>query len=113
VLEGRLAPAGLVGVAAATPPGWSSFALPTDAGLPAAEVGQSVDLFALGTTSGLAVGDDDVERVATAGRVVAVDDLRVTVAVDADDAPAVAAALVGATVVMASTGPAASPEPDR
>ena len=105
VVAARLAPAGLVGVAAATPPGWSSFAVPVDATLPPTTVGQAVDLFALDAGTELGLPIDEARRVARAASVVAVDDQRVTVAVRAEDAPGVAAALIGSTVVLAVTGP--------
>jgi len=112
VLAGRLAPDGLVGIAAVTPPGWSAFALPTEPGLPPAAVGQRVDLYAPASVapSGVAgAAERSADRIARDALVVAIDDQRVTVAVDAADAPAVATALIGATVVLAVTGPAAGP----
>lgn len=106
VVDGRLAPAGLLGIAAATPSGWSAFALPSDARLPAAAVGHRVDLYAPRPTSGVAgAAGGPADRIAHGAVVVAVDDQRVTVAVAPDDAPAVAAALVGSTVVLAVAGP--------
>jgi Flp pilus assembly protein CpaB len=103
VLDVRLAPVGLRGVAASTPPGWSAFAVPADAATPPVEVGQQVDLFAP-TASAVAL-DGPAERIADGGLVVAVDDRRVTVAVRPADGPAVAAALAGTTVVLAVAGP--------
>ena len=106
VLDGRLAPEGLVGIAAATPTGWSAFALPTEARLPAAAVGHRVDLYAPHPTSGVAgSAGGSSERIAHGAVVVAVDDQRVTVAVAPGDAPGVAAALIGSTVVLAVAGP--------
>lgn len=105
----RLAPDGLVGVAAATPPSWSAFALPSEAERPDAAVGQTVDLYALDTDTDtdLAAGTGTGDALLVAGDavVVAVDDGRLTVAVRARDAPAVAAALLGSTVVVAVTAP--------
>lgn len=112
VLAGRLAPDGLVGIAAVTPSGWSAFALPTEARMPPAAVGQRVDLYAPTSVSPSGVAgaaDRSSGRIARGALVVAVDDQRVTVAVHTADAPAVAAALIGATVVLAVSGPAAGP----
>lgn len=106
LIAGRLAPDGLLGIAAATPAGWSAFALPTEARLPAAAVGHRVDLYAPQPEAGIAgaaAGPSD--RIAHRAVVVAVDDQRITVAVGPDDARAVAAALIGSTVVLAVAGP--------
>lgn len=105
VVGARLAPEGLVGVAAATPPGWSAFALPVDATLPPAALGQAVDLYSLDATTDPGLPVDEARRVARAASVVAIDDQRITVAVRAEDAPGVAAALISSTVIVAVTGP--------
>lgn len=119
VLAGRLAPEGLVGIAAATPPGRSAFAVPVDPTLPPTAVGQHVDLYALDplTRAGgisEAVGPTDragAARIARSALVVGVDDQRITVAVEPSEAPGVAAALIGSTVVVAVAGPDAQGGP--
>lgn len=108
IVGARLAPDGLVGIAAATPPSWSAFALPVDANVPDAVVGQAVDLYALASSTDGAAPEADARRVARGALVVAVDDEQVTVAVRAADAPAVAGALIGSTVVTAITAPSAA-----
>jgi Flp pilus assembly protein CpaB len=108
VVGSRLAPDGLLGIAAATPPSWSAFALPVDANVPDAVVGQAVDLYALDPSTGPAASGSAARRVARDARVVAVDDEQVTIAVRAADAPGVAGALIGSTVVTAITGPTTS-----
>ncbi len=105
VVRARLAPDGLLGVAAATPPGWTSFALPADDRLPPTVVGQDVQLFALPPATDVSRPGHAADRLTDSAVVVAVDDRRVTVAVDARDAPHVAAALVATTVVLAVRGP--------
>jgi Flp pilus assembly protein CpaB len=113
VVTARLAPDGLLGIAAATPPSWSAFALPTDARLPDAAVGHAVDLYALDTTTRTdRAPTAGATRIAHDARVVAVDDEQVTVAVPPADAAGVAAALIGSTVVVAVTGPAATADSD-
>ena len=109
VLEGRLAPDGLVGIAAATPAGWSSFAVPSSSALPPAEIGQRVDLYALEPQTDLATAGGGATRVASRALVVAVDDQRLSVAVDPTDAAEVAAALAATTVVVAISGPEVGP----
>ena len=112
VVAERLAPIGVLGVAGATPPGWSAFALPVDATLPAVEVGQVVDLYALAPTSDPDATADRARTVARAAVVVAVDDQRLTIAVRADESEAVAGALIGSHVVVAVAGPPGE-APDR
>jgi Flp pilus assembly protein CpaB len=112
VVAERLAPSGLLGLAAATPPGWSAFALPVDASLPAVDTGQRVDLYALAPGSGLDAADDRAATVARAAVVVAVDDERLTVAVRPDESAALAGALIGSRVVVAVTGPTARHDDD-
>jgi Flp pilus assembly protein CpaB len=98
VLAARVAPAGSGPVAALVPTGWRAVAVPTSAsgfGTPAPplEVGDRVDLLA-------------PDPVATGAVVVAVDDAAVTVAVPADDAPALAEALAATVVTVVLRGPA-------
>ena len=96
VVSSRLAPAGLSGVAALVPDGWRAMAVPTSASgfgspAPPLAVGDRVDVLA-----------PDV--VAADALVVAIDDTAVTVAVPADDAPALAEALAAAVVTIALVG---------
>ncbi len=93
----RLAPDGLSGPAALVPDGWRAVAVPSSAGfgapVPPLRLGDRVDVLA-------------PDLVAAGAVVVAVDDEVVTIAVSADDAPAVAEAMAVAVVVLALRGAA-------
>jgi Flp pilus assembly protein CpaB len=96
VVQARLAPEGLAGVAALVPDGWRALAVPTSASglgapVPPLAVGDRVDVLA-----------PDV--VAADALVVDVEETAVTVAVPADDAPALAEAVAGAVVTLALRG---------
>jgi Flp pilus assembly protein CpaB len=96
VVDARVAPAGLSGVAAVVPEGWRALAVPTStsglgAPVPPLAAGDRVDLLA-----------PDV--VAADAVVVAVGDGAVTVAVPGDDVAAVAEALATAVVTVALRG---------
>ncbi|MDQ1438326.1 MAG: pilus assembly protein CpaB [Acidimicrobiaceae bacterium] len=120
VLQGRLAPDGLRGVAALVPPGMRAVAVPVDdAGLHVA-VGDAVDVLATFDTSSSSssspsVPADDTSDptvvVAAAAPVLEVASGAVTIAVPADDAPRVAFALARATITLALT--LATPTPSN
>jgi Flp pilus assembly protein CpaB len=90
----RLAPDGLRGPAALLPPGSRALAVPTGPGTPPLAVGDAVEVLASG-------GEPSASPM---GRVVAVDESSVTVAVPAADAPAVAFALAQGVVTLALAG---------
>lgn len=87
VVEARVAPSGLDGVVALVPPGWRALAVPSSPGPPLA-VGDRVEVLAPDVVAADAIVVDVAEDV-------------VTVAVPADDAPAVADAVAVAYVVLA------------
>jgi Flp pilus assembly protein CpaB len=99
LLASKLAPDGLHGVAALLRDGERALAVPVGAGTPPLELGDQVDV--------LATAPDGADTVVAAhgARVVGLDDRAVTVAIDAVDAPGVAAALAAATVTLALAAP--------
>ncbi len=118
ILTSRLAPDGLTGTAAATPPDARAFSMPIDARTPPVVIGQHVELFARPTATDSWSGASgsfpagtvpparpDVARTVAADAVVVqIDDRQLTVAVPETDAPAVAAALLDGALVVAVTG---------
>jgi pilus assembly protein CpaB len=123
VLQGRLAPDGLRGVAALVPPGMRAVAVPVDdAGLHVA-LGDAVDVLATfdtsspssSSSSSPSVRADDTPDptvvVAAGAPVLEVASGAVTIAVPADDAPRVAFALARATITLALT--LATPTPSN
>ncbi|HUP87553.1 MAG TPA: SAF domain-containing protein [Acidimicrobiales bacterium] len=101
LVASRLAPDGLRGAAALLPSGMRALSVPAGpAGRPPAAVGDHVDVLAT---------DADLSTVvvAEAALVLAVDDESdaVTIAVPADDTPAVVSAIAGGTVTLALTAP--------
>ena len=106
LLERRLAPAGLTGVAALVPAGHRAVAVPVDVALgvasPEVRVGDRVDVLAVFEVTD--AGEPPAGVVAGAVSVVAVDEQSVTVAVRDDDAPRVAFAAARGTVALAVVG---------
>ena len=102
VLESKLAPFGLKGVAALVPPGRRALAVPAGRGGLAVRPGQRVDVLA---TFDAAEGGEPTLPVATAALVVDVADEAVTVAVRPDEAPRLAFAVARGTVTLALTSP--------
>jgi Flp pilus assembly protein CpaB len=122
VLESKVAPTGLKGVAALLPEGTRALAVPVGAGTPPLAVGNHVDLLAAfspdqaasssspsaapadgAADAGSSSSNDPSFPVAEDAVVVAVGHESVTVAVDQDAAPAVAYAIAAGTVLIALT----------
>ena len=101
VLGARVAPEGLVGIAALVPDGWRALAVPVAPTVIALDVGDHVDLIAGFDVAGTTADRSPSLTVARDAIVVAVDEKRVTVAVSSDDAERVAFAIVAGTVVPA------------
>lgn len=104
VIGARVAPEGLSGVAALVPPGWRALALPVGPTVVALSVGDHVDLIAGFDVASTNAGRAPAFPVAEDAVVVAVDDQRLTVAVEEEDAAHVAFAIVAGTVVPALRG---------
>jgi Flp pilus assembly protein CpaB len=104
VIEARLAPLGLTGLAATLPPASRAVAVPVDVGLsPPLVVGDRVDV--LVALAPEAAGDGPPGFVVAAGAlVVSVDEGAVTVAVSATAAPRIAVALGQGAVTLALGG---------
>ena len=109
VLEGevivrrRLSAAGVDGIAALLPDGTRAVAVPVEAGTaPPLEVGQTVDLVAVVAGDGLI---PQAGVLAAAAPVVHVGDHAVTVALDAEVVPRVAAALAAGAVTLVLVAP--------
>ena len=104
VVEARLAPLGLTGLAAILPPASRAVAVPVDVGLaPPLVVGDRVDVLVALTPE--AAGDGPPGFVVAAGAlVVSVDEGAVTVAVSATAAPRIAVALGQGAVTLALVG---------
>jgi pilus assembly protein CpaB len=105
LVAGRLAPAGLSGVAALLPPGTRAIAVPLAGSGPPLAVGDSVDVLA--TFDPVIAGDaDPTVVVAERATVLGVGDAgdTVTVAVPVADAPRVAFAVTQGTVTLALGG---------
>ncbi len=101
LLGRRLADAGLEGPAALVPPGARALAVPVEAGsAPTLAVGQRVDVVGLVAVEGV----PQARVLVTGAPVVEVGDLAVTVAVDPEAVPQVAAALASGTVTLALVG---------
>jgi pilus assembly protein CpaB len=100
LLDSRVAPEGLTGVAALVPEGWRAVAVPATTvtgAIPVLDIGDRVDvLVTLGEPPTVVVADDAV--------VVDVNDESVTVAVPRDDAPRVAFGVVAGGVTLALRG---------
>jgi Flp pilus assembly protein CpaB len=108
IVEARLAPPDLVGVAARTPAGRRALAVPLDERAPPLVPGQRVDLYTGapgGDVASASGGDTTGRRIAADAVVVDVDERRATVAVSNEDAAAVAAALIERTIIVAVSGP--------
>lgn len=99
VASSRLAPQGSVGLAAELGPGERAVAVPTDGPHVPIRVGQRVDVLATVDPS-LAGRVDPTSVVASAARVLAVDDDAITVAVDEASAHDLATALATAVVTV-------------
>jgi Flp pilus assembly protein CpaB len=101
VLASKLAPDGLRGAAALLPAGWRALAVPAGpGGRPPVAVGDHVDVHATQA--------DGTSVVVAASAVVLAHDHAadaLTVAVPADDAPALASAIATGSVTLALTGP--------
>ncbi len=112
LVAGRLAPAGLTGAAALVPPGERAMAVPAGpAGRPPVAVGDRVDVMAVVPAGTLPLAADAGPGASGAAfalvdqaLVVDVTDEAVTVTVPVADAPRVAWALAGASVVIALAG---------
>jgi Flp pilus assembly protein CpaB len=105
LVDARVAPDGLRGVAALLPAGWRALAVPsTSAGLPPLAVGDVVDV--LVSLPPDVVGDaDPTFTVAEAARVVDVGEQAVTVAVDGADVARTAFAVTHGSVTLAVRPP--------
>jgi Flp pilus assembly protein CpaB len=101
LIDARLAPEGLSGVAALVPPDWRALAIPIGPTVVTLSVGDHVDLIAGFDVGNANAGQSPAFIVATDALVVAVDEQRVTVAVRDRDAARVAFAIVAGTVVPA------------
>jgi Flp pilus assembly protein CpaB len=101
VVATRLAPDGLMGVAALVPPGWRAVAIPVGPTVVSVHVGDRVDLIAGFDAASTEAGQSPALVVARDASVVAVDDERITVAVRDNDVERVAFAVVAGTVVAA------------
>jgi Flp pilus assembly protein CpaB len=101
VLQARIAPDGLHGIAALVPPGWRAMAVPVGPVVVALTVGDRVDLIAGFDAASASADQAPAFAVAENAIVVAVDEQRVTVAVREEDATRVAFAIVAGTVVPA------------
>jgi Flp pilus assembly protein CpaB len=103
LLEAKLAPWGVQGVAALVPPGRRALAVPTAKGGLSLRTGHRVDVLAtFETTEG---GSEPTFPVATAALVVDVGEEAVTVAVLPEEAPRVAFATARGSVTLAVTPP--------
>lgn len=103
LLEAKLAPWGVQGVAALVPPGRRALAVPAAKGGLSLQRGQRVDVLAtFDTTEGKT---EPTFPVATGALVVDVGEEAVTVAVGPDEAPRVAFAVARGTVTLALTPP--------
>jgi pilus assembly protein CpaB len=101
LLGRRLAEAGLAGAAALVPEGARAVAVPVEAGsAPALAVGQRVDVVGLVAVEGA----PQARVLVTGAPVVEVAELAVTVAVEPEAVPQVAAALASGTVTLALVG---------
>lgn len=107
LVEGRLAPSGLRGVAATLPPGTRAVAVPRDPSTaPPVTVGDRVDVLVALPAEAAGAGPPGF-ALATGALVVAVKEAAVTVAVPRDAAPRVAVALGQGAVTLALIGPGA------
>lgn len=105
LLEARLAPAGVRGLAAVLPPGTRGVAVPVEpASAPPLVVGDLVDVLVALAPEAAGSGPPGF-TLASGALVIDVDDLAVTVAVDRDVAPRVAVALGQGAVTLALAGP--------
>jgi Flp pilus assembly protein CpaB len=119
LVDDRLAPHGLSGVAALVPDGQRAVAVPGgQPGTPPVQVGDMVDVLvvlpAVGAIPGPAgpglsedgfAGGDPAFPLVSGALVIDVSDQAVTIAVPRDDAPRVAYAITNGVVVLALTGP--------
>jgi pilus assembly protein CpaB len=106
LLRRRLAEPDVGGVAAVLPEGSRAVAIPADASaVPPLEVGQRVDVLAVGATDGRAVA----AALATDALVVHVGEHAVTLAVDPGAVPRIAAALAAGAVTLALVAPGEAP----
>lgn len=104
LVEGRLAPSGLHGVAAMLPAGTRAVAIPRDpATAPPLAVGDRVDVLVALPPEAAGNGPPGF-ALAAGAMVVAVDEAAVTVAVERDAAPRVAVALGQGAVTLALVG---------
>jgi len=104
LVQGRLAPSGLRGVAAALPPGTRAVAIPRDPSTaPPVRVGDRVDVL-VALPPEAAGGGPPGFAVATDALVVAVEDAAITVAVERAAAPRVAVALGQGAVTLSLVG---------
>lgn len=102
VTEGRLAGGAMTGPAALLDERTVAFAIATENATPPVSVGDHVALFAPSEVVATASrGTGPAVQVANDVTVVAVSDRALTVAVDKDDAPALARALLASTVIVA------------
>jgi Flp pilus assembly protein CpaB len=97
----RLAPEGLRGPAALLPPGTRALAVPTGPGTPPLTVGDAVEVLAAVDPL---VAASEPASAPPRGRVVAVEEGSVTVALPAADTPVVAFALAQGVVTLALAG---------
>src|SRR4051794_272143 len=101
VVRSRLAPDGLRGLAALVPAGARAMAIPVGPAVVPLAVGDHVDLIAGFDVAGATSDQSPALTVARDALVVAVDEQRITVAVGRDDVERVAFAVVAGTVVPA------------
>lgn len=99
ILNARLAPDGLSGIAALVPDGWRALAIPIAPTVIALRPGDHVDLIAGFDVASSGGGGPPALTVARDALVIAIDDQRLTVAVRSTDAEHAAFAAVAGTVV--------------
>lgn len=111
IVEARVAPTGVTGPAALLRAGQRAVTLPRDAAVPPVEVGDRVDLVTMigipGDVGGSPFGQPDV--LAVGAMVIDQREESLTVAVDADRAPAVASASVQGLLAVLLSSPANPP----
>lgn len=103
LLEAKVAPWGVRGIAAAMPPGSRALAVPRGDAAPPLHNGDHVDVLATFASSDTAAGRDPTFPVAVNALVLDVTDNAITVAVTEHEAPRVAFALAQGTITLALT----------
>ena len=112
LLQRRLSGGSGTGVLGLLPPGGRALAVPVEPSTPVLLVGDRVDVYSPAELSPGGLSGDGgratssgVRRVARDGVVVATDERATTIAVDADEAPAVARAILDGAVALALVAP--------